>query len=61
MRPLESNGQLIPVEIKKKTVPGKADIKNFDVINYKTGFVVCLAQSYPFVSEKVKAIPIGYL
>ena len=58
---LENNGKLIPVEIKKKTVPDKTDIKNFDVLDYDVGFVVCLAQSYAFVSEKVKAIPVGYL
>lgn len=58
---LEHNGQLIPIEIKKKSAPDKTDIKNFDIINYKTGFVVCLTQSYSYISEKVKAISIGYL
>ena len=58
---LEHNGQLIPIEIKKKSTPDKTDIKNFDIINYKTGFVVCLTQSYYYISEKVKAISIGYL
>ncbi|MCR5224475.1 MAG: ATP-binding protein [Alphaproteobacteria bacterium] len=58
---LENNGKLIPVEIKKKTTPDKSDIKNFDIIDYETGFVVCLAPSYSFVTDKVKAIPVGYL
>lgn len=58
---LENNGQLIPIEIKKKTSPDKTDIKNFDIINYNRGFVVCLTQNYSFISEKVKAISIGYL
>ena len=58
---LEINGKLIPVEIKKKTSPDKNDIKNFDVIDYDQGFVVCLASEYSFVSKKVRSIPVGYL
>lgn len=58
---LEINGKLIPIEIKKKTSPDKNDIKNFDVIDYDQGFVVCLAPEYSFVSKKVRSIPVGYL
>ena len=58
---LEKNGRLIPIEIKKKTSPDKTDIKNFDVIDYEAGFVVCLTRDYFFVSDKVKAISVGYL
>ncbi|GHU16723.1 ATPase [Alphaproteobacteria bacterium] len=63
---IENNWQLIPIEIKKKTVPDKSDIRNFDVLTsyssgYENGFVVCLAQDYSFVTERVRAIPIGYL
>ena len=58
---LEVNGKLIPIEIKKKTSPDKNDIKNFDVIDYDQGFVVCLASEYSFVSKKVRSIPVGYL
>lgn len=58
---LENNGQLIPIEIKKKTSPDKKDIKNFNIMDYDAGFVICLTQSYSFVSKKVKAISIGYL
>lgn len=58
---LEINGKLIPIEIKKKTSPDKNDIKNFDVIDYDQGFVVCLASEYSFVSKKVRSIPVGYL
>lgn len=58
---LENNGQLIPIEIKKKTSLDKKDIKNFNIMDYDAGFVICLTQSYSFVSKKVKAISIGYL
>jgi len=58
---LEINGKLIPIEIKKKTTPDKNDIKNFDIINYDQGFVVCLSPEYSFVSKKVRSIPVGYL
>ena len=54
-------GKLIPVEIKKKTNPDKKDIKNFNVIDYEKGFVVCLTPDYSFVNEKVKSISVGYL
>ncbi len=58
---LEIDGKLIPIEIKKKTSPDKNDVKNFDVIDYDQGFVVCLASEYSFVSKKVRSIPLGYL
>jgi hypothetical protein len=58
---LEINGKLIPIEIKKKTSPDKDDIKNFDVVDYEQGFVVCLSPEYSFVSKKVRSIPVGYL
>lgn len=58
---IENNGQLIPIEIKKKTAPDKTDIKNFAVLNYEKGFVVCLSSDYSFITEKVKSISIGFL
>lgn len=58
---LETNGKLIPIEIKKKTSPDKNDIKSFNVIDYDRGFVICLAPEYSFLSKEVRSIPVGYL
>jgi predicted AAA+ superfamily ATPase len=58
---IEHDGQLIPIEIKKKAVPDKIDTKNFDILKYEKGFVICLANDYSLISEKVRSIPIGYL
>ena len=63
---LEENGKIYPIEIKKKTNPDKNDIKNFDVLEKSTvevgeGAVICLAQTYLPLTEKVNIIPVCYL
>lgn len=63
---LEENNTLYPIEIKKKTNPNKGDIKNFTVLEkfgkcIDTGAVLCLAETHLPITDKVNAIPIGYL
>ncbi|MEI8055320.1 MAG: ATP-binding protein [bacterium] len=62
---IEYNGKLMPVEIKKKSSPTKADIKNFNALDRSgkrdKGFMVCLTSDYFPITENVIAIPVGYL
>ena len=63
---LEENGKLYPVEIKKKSNPDKADVKNFDVLKNTgreigSGAVVCLCETHLPITENVSMLPIEYL
>lgn len=58
---IELDGQIIPIEIKKKTAPDRSDIKHFSVIDYTQGFVICFAQASSLITEKITMLPVGCL
>ncbi len=63
---LEQNNILYPIEVKKKTNPNKGDIKNFAILekfgkDIGTGAILCLAKTHLPITDKVTAVPIGYL
>ncbi|GHU05940.1 ATPase [Betaproteobacteria bacterium] len=63
---IEETGVLYPVEIKKKSNPGKSDIAAFSTLKaLKTpigpGAVICQAQTHLPITETATAIPAGYL
>ena len=63
---LEENGKLYPLEIRQKSNPITADIKNFDALsrlNMETacGGVICLAKSYMPLGKKDHVIPVSYI
>lgn len=58
---IENNGELLPIDIKKKTVPDRHDVKNFPIVNDKKGFVICLATDDSPITKNILAIPVGYV
>ncbi len=63
---LEENGNLYPIEIKKKANPTSDDVKAFGLLNkfkakISTGGVVCMAQTYLPMTKDVNIIPVGYI
>lgn len=60
------NGKLYPIEIKKSSNPNKNDIRHFSTLNrfqipIGQGAVICLDDKIIPISNKVNAIPIGYI
>jgi predicted AAA+ superfamily ATPase len=63
---LEENGKLYPVEIKKRSNPGKTDTAVFSILKrfgkeIGEGGVICSAPTYLPLSENAFAVPVGYL
>lgn len=61
----EQNGTLYPVEIKKKTMPDKNDIKTFSILEKVTkqpignGAVICMAEKIGIIKKNVYSIPVS--
>jgi predicted AAA+ superfamily ATPase len=61
---LEKNMTLYPVEVKKTSLPGKADVRHFSVLEgvdkqIGTGAVVCLSPEFmPLPNQNVIAVPV---
>lgn len=63
---IEENGTLYPVEIKKKSNPGREDTANFKILEkFKRptgpGAVVCLSATHLPITPAATSIPLGYL
>lgn len=58
----EENGKLCPVEIKLSANPSKSMCKHFNTLDdYQTGAIICMRETDIPVTEKVHAIPVGYI
>lgn len=58
----EKNGKLSPVEIKLSANPTKSMSKHFNTIEgYQTGAILCMRETDIPITEKVHAIPVGYI
>ena len=61
---LEKNMTLYPVEVKKTTLPGQSDIKNFGVIKQLgkkigTGAIICLSSGFlPLPKQDIITVPV---
>ncbi len=63
---LVRDGQIMPIEIKKTTVPNRTDIRHFSVLKkLKTpvvqGAVLCMAETPMPITETVQALPVSGL
>lgn len=60
------NGKLYPVEIKKSADPGKAALKNFNILNNLSekigeGAVICMTPMVIPLDDKNKLVPVKYV
>ena len=60
---IEKNMTLYPIEVKKSSMPGEADTKNFSILkklgkNVGTGAVLCLGQNRMPINREAAAVPV---
>lgn len=58
----DENDKLYPVEIKLSANPTKLMCRHFNTIeNYETGLIICMRETDIPVTDKVHAVPVGYI